>query len=79
MENNKRPYIEQIVYVRVEKGDDAFYNKKDLRHDEISVSFARPDGFDNLKSEQKTARGLLLKIKKRIIEKLVPLMPPHRS
>ena len=39
MENNKRPYIEQIVYVRVEKRDDAFYNKKDLRHDEISVFF----------------------------------------
>lgn len=78
MENNKRPYIEQIVYVRVEKGDDAFYYKKDLRHDEISVSFARPDGFDNLKSEQKTARGVPPQKKKQIIEKLVPLMPPHR-
>ena len=43
MENNKRPYIEQIVYVRVEKGDDAFYNKKDLRHDEISVCFFLQD------------------------------------
>ena len=49
---DKRPCIEQIVYVRVKKGDDAFHYKKDLLDKEIAVFFTRPNGFEILKQKQ---------------------------
>ena len=77
-----RPYIENIVYVRFQKGTNLMRYKEDLYEEETSVSIIGSSvKIEDLKNSgrKREARGIAPGKKKQIIEKLVCLMPENRQ